>query len=247
MGACHKTVSPTLPGAPPVAENSDTKPPVINFFNSEPATVAGGQDSMLRWSVSGANEIQIDNGVGYVAPNGSRAVRPTETTTFHLKAVNANGPTGGSVTVTVTPSDHVSQVGAGAEQSVDVVSRKLQDVHFDYNVGDVRPEDEPILQADAELLQSLFKSDPSAIVTIEGHCDERGSDEYNVGLADKRANAVKEFLVKFGVPGDRLNVVGYGKELPLCSDETDECYARNRRAHFSASQRKASDESTSLR
>lgn len=246
-GGCHKTVSPGLPGAPSASEHSDTTAPVVNFFNSEPATVTSGQDSMLQWSVSGANEIQIDNGIGYVAPNGTKAVRPAETTTYHLKATNAKGPTDESVTVTVRPSESVSQAGPGADLGMDVVTRKLQDVHFDYNASEVRQEDEPILQGDAELLRNLFKLDASAIVTIEGHCDERGSDEYNVGLADKRASAVKGILVKLGVPADRLAVVGYGKELPLCGDETEECYSRNRRAHFSAGQRKAAGDTSNLR
>src|SRR5437660_1092026 len=68
--------------------------------------------------------------------------------------------------------------------------------------------------------------------TIEGHCDERGSAEYNIGLGDRRANAAKEFLISQGVAANRINTVSYGKERPVCRDANEECYVRNRRAHF---------------
>jgi peptidoglycan-associated lipoprotein len=78
--------------------------------------------------------------------------------------------------------------------------------------------------------------DPSFMVTIEGHCDERGSAEYNIGLGDRRSAAVRDALVSMGIPGDKLKTVSYGKERPICTDANESCYARNRRAHFSAGQ-----------
>ncbi len=73
-------------------------------------------------------------------------------------------------------------------------------------------------------------------MTIEGHCDERGSAEYNLGLGDRRANSAKEFLMQQGVPANRLNLVSYGKERPQCTESEESCWQRNRRVHFTAAQ-----------
>jgi peptidoglycan-associated lipoprotein len=116
------------------------------------------------------------------------------------------------------------------------LNRQVQDIHFDYDKSDVRAEDQPILQADASALKQIFSLDPNFIVQIEGNCDERGSAEYNLALGDRRAAAAKEALISMGVPGDKLKTISYGKERPLCTDATEDCYARNRRDHFAAGQ-----------
>jgi peptidoglycan-associated lipoprotein len=100
----------------------------------------------------------------------------------------------------------------------------------------VRAEDQPILQQDATALKQIFSIDPNFVVTIEGHCDERGSAEYNLGLGDRRASATRDALAALGVPGDKLKTISYGKERPLCTDADESCYSRNRRAHFSSNQ-----------
>src|SRR5438132_109489 len=78
----------------------------------------------------------------------------------------------------------------------------------------------------------FLKSNPNFKVTIEGHCDERGSTEYNLGLGDRRASAVKQYLVSLGVPADRLSTVSFGKEKPFCMESTEACWQQNRRGHF---------------
>ena len=75
-------------------------------------------------------------------------------------------------------------------------------------------------------------------VTVEGHCDERGSVEYNLALGERRAKAATDYLVGLGVPADRLRTVSYGKEVPVCSEHTEDCWARSRRAHFTISEEK---------
>lgn len=117
-----------------------------------------------------------------------------------------------------------------------ILASELQDLHFDYNAGDVRPADQALLQEDASVLKNLFSVDPAVVVIIEGHCDERGSAEYNMALGDRRASVVKGALVNLGVAGDKLTTITYGKERPLCVDSTEGCHARNRRAHFSVAQ-----------
>jgi peptidoglycan-associated lipoprotein len=120
--------------------------------------------------------------------------------------------------------------------AVEILASQVHDIHFDYDKSDIRPEDQSILQSNATALKQIFSMDPNFIVQIEGNCDERGSAEYNLALGDRRAAAAKEALVSMGVPGDKLKTISYGKERPLCTDATEECYARNRRDHFSAGQ-----------
>jgi peptidoglycan-associated lipoprotein len=104
----------------------------------------------------------------------------------------------------------------------------LSDIHFDYNDYTVRPQDSEILHSNADWLQK----NPDRRVQIEGHCDERGSEEYNIALGAKRAQAAKEYLQTLGIAGDRMSTISYGKELPLCTEHTEDCWAENRRDHF---------------
>jgi len=104
----------------------------------------------------------------------------------------------------------------------------LQDVHFAYDSYELSEEARDILAANAEWL----RSNSAVSVEIEGHCDERGTVEYNLALGAKRARAVKEFLTDAGISPQRLSTISYGEELPLCRESTESCWARNRRAHF---------------
>jgi peptidoglycan-associated lipoprotein len=104
----------------------------------------------------------------------------------------------------------------------------LADIHFDYNDYTVRQEDGEVLHNNADWLQK----NPGRRVQIEGHCDERGSEEYNIALGAKRAQAAKDYLQTLGIAGDRMSTISYGKELPLCTEHTDDCWAQNRRDHF---------------
>ena len=108
----------------------------------------------------------------------------------------------------------------------------LSDIHFDYNDVTVRPQDGEILRTNANWLSAHAKTH----VQVEGHCDERGSEEYNIALGAKRAQAAKDYLVTLGVAADRLSTISYGKELPLCTEHNESCWERNRRAHFVVAQ-----------
>lgn len=107
----------------------------------------------------------------------------------------------------------------------------LAEVHYDYDKYDVRDADRAVLSKNAEVLKryNFLK------VTVEGHCDDRGSVEYNLALGERRAKSAYEYLVQLGVPADRLKTVSYGKEVPLCQDASEGCWQRNRRAHFTIS------------
>ncbi|HEV2561303.1 MAG TPA: peptidoglycan-associated lipoprotein Pal [Rhizomicrobium sp.] len=98
-------------------------------------------------------------------------------------------------------------------------------VHFDYDKYDLRENDKTLLQRQSAWLQQY----PSVRVTVEGHCDERGTREYNLALGARRANAVKEYLVSLGVSAARVDTISYGKERPVCTESTEDCWAQNRR------------------
>jgi peptidoglycan-associated lipoprotein len=117
------------------------------------------------------------------------------------------------------------------ETATDVIDKMglLGDIHFEYDKADIRAEDQPILAKNAETLKKF----DFLLITIEGHCDERGSVEYNLALGERRAKAAQEYLVSLGVPADRMKTTSLGKEVPLCQESNEECWARNRRDHFS--------------
>jgi len=107
-------------------------------------------------------------------------------------------------------------------------SKLLKDIYFDFDKYEVRPQDIGILKENAAL---IMKS-PTLKIQIEGHCDERGTAEYNLALGERRANSAKKYLVSLGIPADRLSTISYGKEMPLDPGHTEEAWAKNRRGHF---------------
>lgn len=114
-----------------------------------------------------------------------------------------------------------------------VAVARLADIHFDYDAHEIRPADLPILDENAVWL----KENPGALLLIEGHTDERGTSEYNLGLGDLRAAAALSYLLARGVPAARMVAISYGKERPVCTDHNEACWAQNRRAHFLAKPR----------
>ncbi|MBM3783276.1 MAG: OmpA family protein [Acidobacteria bacterium] len=241
-GCKKKTGAPTPPSKPAVERPPDPKPvarPIVKFFTAEPTTIEKGQASSLKWEVAGADTVSIDQGIGTVGSNsatiaGNRSVFPSATTTYTLTARNAGGSVTDSVTVNVTnpPPPTVTPTPAPKATFSEVIAREIQDVYFDFDKSDVREDARNTLTQNADKLKTIFRDYPNGSLTIEGHADERGSAEYNLGLGDRRAIAAKEFLVQLGVPGDRLRTLSYGKERPQCTDNNEGCWQKNRRAHF---------------
>jgi peptidoglycan-associated lipoprotein len=104
----------------------------------------------------------------------------------------------------------------------------FKDIHFDFDKYDVKDEYKPELKSIAEWMTK----NAEAKLSIEGHCDERGTNEYNLALGDRRAKGIKDYIVSLGVAGTRVETISYGEEKPLCTDHTEDCWAKNRRAHF---------------
>ena len=117
---------------------------------------------------------------------------------------------------------------------IDELLAKIEDAYFDYDKASLRPDALKALQADSTELRDILKDFPDYKLTIEGHCDERGSSEYNMALGDKRAEAAKDYLVQVGIPSAQLNVVSYGKDRPVCDEHDEACWQRNRRIHIVA-------------
>ncbi|RPJ11895.1 MAG: peptidoglycan-associated lipoprotein Pal [Deltaproteobacteria bacterium] len=107
-------------------------------------------------------------------------------------------------------------------------SKLLKDIHFDFDKYDVRPQDAQIMKENAALLTKH----PTVKIQVEGHCDERGTAEYNLALGERRANSAKKYLVSLGIPENRLSAISYGEENPLDPAHNEEAWAKNRRAHF---------------
>lgn len=124
----------------------------------------------------------------------------------------------------------VSEYDRLKAMSIDELERAglLQEIHFDYDKADIRDADRATLSKNADNLKKF----DFVRVTVEGHCDERGTVEYNLALGERRAKAAYDYLVSLGVPADRLKTVSYGKEIPLCRESNEDCWARNRRGHF---------------
>ncbi|HEY6419506.1 MAG TPA: peptidoglycan-associated lipoprotein Pal [Candidatus Binataceae bacterium] len=108
----------------------------------------------------------------------------------------------------------------------------LSDIHFGYNEYTIEPQDGEVLRSNAKWLNDHAQTR----VQVEGHCDERGSEEYNIALGAKRAQSAKDYLVTLGVSGSRISTISYGKELPLCQEHDESCWSQNRRDHFAVSQ-----------
>lgn len=229
------------PAAPPPAAATVTPPPTppppapVITLRAQPASIDRGGATTLQWEARNAATVTITPGVGDVPLTGNRSVSPASSVTYQATATGPGGSATDIARVTVnipaappaeaprTPT--ITSGNLGFDQSV-------KDVLFDYDKAEIKSDMVSVLMADATWL----KANPNVRVTIEGHCDERGSEEYNLGLGDRRANAVKEFLLNQGIPTGRLSTVSYGEERPVCRDETEACFERNRRAHFAQSQ-----------
>jgi peptidoglycan-associated lipoprotein len=227
IGGCNKkTTSSTPPAQTPVRPT--TQPTVT--LNASPTTVNPGATVTLSWTSTDATDLSIDPGIGKVATQGSTPATPTESTTFTITANGPGGTATANVRVTVTGGNAAvtaptRTTPAGINQ---LFEQNVKDAFFDFNKADIRPDAREALTKDAEFLRSY----PSVHITLEGHCDERGSTEYNLGLGARRAQAAKNYLVSLGITPDRMDTVSEGKEQPICQESTEECWQQNRRAHF---------------
>ncbi len=222
LGACAKKVAVAKPAAPPPPPAAPTA-----TLSASPSDLQKGQSTTLTWNTQNANDITIE-GLGTVAGSGTRTVTPDDSITYKLVAKGPGGTQEADARVTVAAPPPTAQGPTDAE----LFAQNVKDLYFDYDKYDVKSDEQAIIKADAAFLAAH----PSYKLTISGHCDERGSEEYNLGLGSNRANSVRDQLVNLGVSADRIKTISYGKEKPFCTDENDQCMQSNRRAHFSMNQ-----------
>jgi peptidoglycan-associated lipoprotein len=236
---CKKKAPPPPPPPPPKPEVKEMPPPPkapsIYAFTAEPSTIERGQSATLSWEVSDATDIEVGPGIGAVAARGSRQVYPSDTTTYTLTAKGPGGSTSRSATVRVTVPPPPPPPPPPPKRSLsEVLASDVADAYFDYDKSDIREDARATLSRNSDALKRILQEFPGAVVVIEGHCDERGSAEYNLGLGERRATAARDFLVQMGVPADRLSTKSWGKERPQCTESNEDCWQKNRRAHFVA-------------
>jgi peptidoglycan-associated lipoprotein len=220
LGACHKKQAPPPPPPPP--------PPAAPTasLTASPETIDKGQSSTLTWQTTNATDVSLDSTA--VQANGSQQVSPTESTTYTLTAKGAGGTQSATARVTVNAPPPPPPPQAQNLSDEQMFSQNIKDIYFDYDKSDIRADQQTSIQSNLAFLQQH----PNITFTIEGHCDERGSTEYNLALGDSRASSVKNALVSGGISADRIKTVSFGKEKPFCTESNEACWQQNRRGHF---------------
>lgn len=187
--------------------------PTISF-TANPASIEKGKCSTLSWTTTETTSVSIDEGVGTVAPSGNRDVCPESTTAYTLTAIGPGGEATSSAMVNVTtPPPPMPE---------------FNNIYFDFDKSFIRDDAKPELEKVAEYM----KSNRDARILIEGHCDERGTDEYNFALGDRRAQSAKNYLINLGIDGSRIKTISYGEERPADPGHDEEAWAKNRRDVF---------------
>jgi len=221
VGCGGKKVASTPPAAPPPPAAQPTV-----TLQANPTTINKGDASTLSWSSTNATQLTISPEVGAVAPEGSTKVTPSDSTTYTITASGPGGSADSTVRVTVSaPAAPPPPTNATMDE---LFLKEVQDAYFDLDKADIRSDARSALGKTADFLRNY----PQIKVVIEGHCDERGSTEYNLALGDRRAAAVKQYLVSLGIGADRMSTVSYGKEKPFCMVSNEDCWQKNRRGHF---------------
>ena len=201
------------------------------------ATAAGGQTgsgSMVSGGTTGGGAVsggQTGSGSMVGGTTGGGAVSSGQTGAGATSGAAGGGATTGGGQMTGATGGATS--GATATPARPAVREfseiaALQDIYFDFDQSTIKPEAARTLDANA----SWMKSNANHLILIEGHCDERGTNEYNLALGERRARSTMNYLVAQGVQANRITIISYGEERPVCTEKTEACWAKNRRAHF---------------
>jgi len=219
---------PPKPVAPKTVEQPPPPPaakPTVSL-QASPTSINKGDSTTLSWTSTDATQLTISPDVGAVTAQGSTKVSPSNSTTYTITASGPGGSADSSARVTVSAPPPVQQV-----ETIDydkLFLQEVKDAYFDFNKADIRADAREALAKTADFLRKY----PQIKATIEGRCDERGSTEYNLVLGDRRATAVKNYLVQLGISADRLNTTSLGKERQVCTESNEACWQRNRVGHF---------------
>ncbi|MGO9405170.1 MAG: peptidoglycan-associated lipoprotein Pal [Terriglobales bacterium] len=220
LAGCAKKAAKVTPPPPPApAPSAPTATLAAN-----PSVIQQGQSSELTWQTSNATEITIA-GLGTLPPSGSRSITPSDSTTYTLVAKGPGGTKDASARVTVNVPMAKATPSPTDEE---LFAKNVRDVFFDYDKYAIRTDEAPTVQNDGAFLSQH----PNIKVLVEGHCDDRGSEEYNIALGTSRAESVKQSLLQQGVSAERIKTISYGKERPFCTQDNEQCWQQNRVDHF---------------
>jgi peptidoglycan-associated lipoprotein len=232
--ACKRRTQPIARGPAPPPDRTATAPadfaaPTIEL-SAAPTTLRRGEQANLTWRAANADRVVIDGGVGNVTMEGSVAVTPLESATYTATASGRGGEARASARITVVRDERAAEID---ETDVQALRRAIEEglvrpVFFAYDRYDLSTEARATLEENSR----WFRRYPNARIVIEGHCDERGTEEYNLALGDRRAQAAREYLVQLGVEARRIETISYGEERPFVMGSNEAAWAQNRRAHF---------------
>ena len=221
FAGCNKkvaTVTPPTPPPPPAAPTAT--------LAAAPDVIQQGQSTVLTWQTSNANEISIAE-LGTLPPSGSRSITPGESTTYTLVAKGPGGTKDASARITVN-APIAKAIAPPPPSDDDLFGKNVKDIFFDFNKSAIQPDQTSTAENDAAFLSQH----PNIQVLVEGHCDDRGSEEYNLALGTNRAESVKQVLLQHGISAERIKTVSYGKEKPFCTQDNEQCWQQNRVDHY---------------
>jgi peptidoglycan-associated lipoprotein len=223
FAGCKKKLAPPPPAAiAPVAVAAPTAK-----ITASPTVIMAGDRVVLTWSTTDAATASIE-GLGDVPTSGTKTVTPTISTSYHLVAKGAGGAADASVRITVNAPPPVVAAPVSTISAEEEFKANVQDIFFNYDKYDVSTDAQATLAKDAKYLLSHS----NAKILIGGYCDERGSNEYNLALGQNRADSAKKVLLNAGVDASRIRTISFGKEKPFCTESTEACWQKNRRAGF---------------
>jgi peptidoglycan-associated lipoprotein len=226
LGGCHKKAVAPPPPPPPTPAPAPAPVPTASI-RVAPSVIDQGQSATLAWSTTDATSAVI-GGIGTVATSGSQLVSPTRSSTFTLTANGPGGNVEATTRITVNPPPPAPAPLPPSMTDEQLFEQNVQDAYFDYDKADLRPQDATVVEQDAAFLVKH----PDMKFVIEGHCDERGSAEYNIALGQRRAESLLKALVTDGVAASSIRVISDGKEKPFCTESNEQCWQQNRRDHL---------------
>lgn len=216
---CNKKMARATPPTPPPPLPAPTA-----TLAASPNVIQQGQTTILSWHTTDSSDTTI-GGLGTLPASGSRSIEPESSTTYTLEAKGPGGTKYATARVTVNAR---TASATPSPTDMDLFTRNVRDVFFDYDKSNFRPDEASVAQDDA----SFLHLHPSIKVLVEGHCDDRGSDEYNIALGASRAESVKQSLLQRGISANRVKTISYGKEKPFCTQENEQCWQQNRVGHL---------------
>ncbi len=233
--ACGKKPAEVAPIPRSAPRTRTATPPSPDYpaptveITSAPSTIGLGSQTRLMWQSTNAASVVIDSGVGNVAETGSLMVSPRESTTYTVTAKGPGGEATSGTRVTVVTKSEPIMVYTdidSLQQAID--GGQVQPVFFDYDKAVLTPAAKRVLEGNAR----VFRQFPDIGIIVEGHCDERGTEEYNLALGDRRAQVARDYLIELGGDPQQWESLSYGEERPFSPGHDESSWRLNRRAHF---------------